>query len=69
MKRSPKKAPVNMDASLALEMEVGDDSAAYKMTKADLAEFLADEECALCGDMLDAFGECLNPLCESNDDF
>ncbi len=53
-----KKAPVSMDASLALEMEVGDDSAAYKMSKRELAEFLDDEECAICGHPLDAFGDC-----------
>ena len=57
-----------LDASLALELEVGDDTAAYKMPTTELNELLLDDECLLCGDVIDAFGECNNPLCESYDD-
>ena len=64
-----RKAPVDMGASLALEMEVGDDSAAYKLSKRELAEFLYEEVCLYCDEPLDAFGECPNPDCDSNDNF
>lgn len=57
-----------LDASLLLEAEVGDDAAAYKMTKRELDEFLLDDECLLCGEILTVLGECQNPLCESHDD-
>lgn len=57
-----------MAESLELELEVGDDSAAYKMSKAELDEYLSDEFCSLCDEMLDAFGACINPNCEANED-
>jgi hypothetical protein len=63
-----KNFSTHVDASLALELEVGDDSAAYKVSKREVDELLLDDECLLCGDMLDVFGECQNPLCESHDD-
>jgi hypothetical protein len=60
--------PKKMDASLALELEVGDDSEAYKQSQREVDELLAEDECLLCGDLLDVFGECMNPLCGSHDD-
>lgn len=52
--------------SFELEREVGDDSAAYKMSKAEVDEYLNDEFCAFCDEMLDTFGNCVNPDCEAN---
>ncbi len=55
------------DRSLELEAEVGDDAAAYKMKDAELSEYLDDLECVLCGELVDALGECHNFNCDAGD--
>jgi hypothetical protein len=64
---SKSKNTKQLDASLDLELEVGDDAAAYKIKQAEVDEYLADEYCIHCDELLDVFGACLNPDCEANE--
>lgn len=56
-----------LDASLALELEVTDTSAAYKMDRKEVEALLSNDTCLFCNEGNDIFGVCINPLCEIHD--